>query len=151
MGCSGSSPVKVNGEAMDDSFIHPGNTPCGDEPFGPVKVPKGRMRVMGDHRQDSQNSRYHQDQPGGGTIGEDQVIGRAFVVVGRSTGGPRCRCRGNEPRRPSRRQPRPLRFLLGRGACRFRARTGGDSRGTEVRRGAARPTLLEAGNPRSCR
>ncbi|MCX4917034.1 signal peptidase I [Streptomyces sp. NBC_00687] len=79
--CSGSGPVKVNGKAMDESFIHPGNTPCGDNPFGPVKVPKGRIWVMGDHRQDSQDSRYHQDQPGGGTIDEDQVIGRAFVVA----------------------------------------------------------------------
>lgn len=79
--CSGSGPVKVNGKAMDEPFIYPGNTPCGDNPFGPVKVPKGRIWVMGDHRQDSQDSRYHQDQPGGGTIDEDQVIGRAFVVA----------------------------------------------------------------------
>lgn len=79
--CSGSGPVKVNGKAMDELFIYPGNTPCGDNPFGPIKVPKGRIWVMGDHRQDSQDSRYHQDQPGGGSIDEDQVIGRAFVVV----------------------------------------------------------------------
>lgn len=79
--CSGSGPVKVNGKAVDEPYIHPGNTPCGDEPFGPIKVPKGRIWVMGDHRQDSQDSRYHQDQPGGGTIDEDQVIGRAFVVA----------------------------------------------------------------------
>lgn len=79
--CSGSGPVKVNGKAMDEPSIYPGNTPCGDNPFGPIKVPKGRIWVMGDHRQDSQDSRYHQDQPGGGTIDEDQVIGRAFVVA----------------------------------------------------------------------
>ncbi|MFD7880534.1 signal peptidase I [Streptomyces sp. NPDC059766] len=79
--CSGSGPVKVNGKALDDSSIYPGNTPCGDQPFGPIKVPKGRIWVMGDHRQDSSDSRYHQDRPGGGTIAEDQVIGRAFVVV----------------------------------------------------------------------
>jgi hypothetical protein len=35
----------------------------------------------------------------------------------------------------------------GREACRFRARTGGDSRGTGVRRGEFRRTLLKAGKP----
>ncbi|WP_406839996.1 signal peptidase I [Streptomyces sp. AHU1] len=79
--CSGSGPVKVNGKAMGEPFIYPGNTPCGDKPFGPIKVPKGKLWVMGDHRQDSQDSRYHQDRPGGGTIDEDQVIGRALVVA----------------------------------------------------------------------
>ncbi|MGZ3102386.1 signal peptidase I [Streptomyces sp. H72] len=79
--CSGNGPVKVNGKAMDEPFVHPGNTPCGDRPFGPIKVPKGKLWVMGDHRQNSSDSRYHQDLPGSGTIDEDQVIGRAFVVA----------------------------------------------------------------------
>ncbi len=79
--CSGSGPVKVNGDALEDAFVYPGNTPCGDKPFGPIDVPKGKIWVMGDHRQDSSDSRYHQDLPGGGTIDEDQVIGRAFVVA----------------------------------------------------------------------
>lgn len=79
--CSGNGPVKVNGKALDEPYIYPGNTPCGDKPFGPVKVPEGRIWVMGDHRQFSSDSRYHQDRPGGGTVDEDQVIGRAFVVV----------------------------------------------------------------------
>lgn len=79
--CSGSGPVKVNGKALDEPYIYPGNTPCGDKPFGPVKVPSGKIWVMGDHRQDSSDSRYHQNLPGGGTVDEDQVIGRAFVVA----------------------------------------------------------------------
>ncbi|MET9891393.1 signal peptidase I [Streptomyces sp. NPDC006465] len=79
--CSGSGPVKVNGKALDEPYIYPGNTPCGDKPFGPVKVPGGKIWVMGDHRQESSDSRYHQDLPGGGTVDEDQVIGRAFVVA----------------------------------------------------------------------
>lgn len=79
--CSGTGPVKVNGKALHGSSIYPGNTPCGDKPFGPIKVPEGKLWVMGDHRQDSSDSRYHQDLPGGGTIDEDQVIGRAFAVA----------------------------------------------------------------------
>ncbi|WP_449768961.1 signal peptidase I [Kitasatospora fiedleri] len=79
--CQGSGPVKVNGIALDEPYIFPGNTPCGEKPFGPVNVPKGRLWVMGDHRGNSLDSRYHMDQPGGGTVPVDNVVGRAFVVA----------------------------------------------------------------------
>jgi signal peptidase I len=79
--CSGSGPVKVNGKALNEPFLYPGNTPCGDKPFKPIKVPEGKLWVMGDHRQASSDSRYHRDLPGGGTVDEDQVVGRAFVVA----------------------------------------------------------------------
>ncbi|KJK58795.1 signal peptidase [Saccharothrix sp. ST-888] len=79
--CQGAGPVKVNGLALNEPYIFPGNTPCGDKPFGPVKVPDGRIWVMGDHRGDSLDSRFHQDQPGGGTVPVGNVIGRAFVVA----------------------------------------------------------------------
>ena len=36
---------------------------------------------MGDHRQDSLDSRYHMDQPGQGTVSTKQVVGRAIVVA----------------------------------------------------------------------
>ncbi|MFJ1707341.1 signal peptidase I [Kitasatospora sp. NPDC088346] len=79
--CHGDGPVKVNGVALDEPYIYPGNTPCGEKPFGPIKVPEGRIWVMGDHRGNSLDSRYHQDQPGGGTVPVDNVVGRAFVVA----------------------------------------------------------------------
>ncbi|GAA2268127.1 signal peptidase I [Kitasatospora cystarginea] len=79
--CEGTGPVKVNGIALNEPYIFPGNTPCGDRPFGPVKVPVGRIWVMGDHRGNSLDSRFHQDQPGGGTVPVGNVIGRAFVVA----------------------------------------------------------------------
>ncbi|WP_093899091.1 signal peptidase I [Streptomyces sp. Ncost-T10-10d] len=80
--CKKNGPVTVNGKALDDpSFIFPGNTPCNDEPFGPIKVPEGRIWVMGDHRQNSLDSRYHQELPGGGTVSNDEVVGRAIVVA----------------------------------------------------------------------
>ncbi|MER5744786.1 signal peptidase I [Streptomyces sp. NPDC002225] len=80
--CKENGPVVVNGKALDEkSFIFPGNTPCNDDPFGPIKVPEGRIWVMGDHRQDSRDSRYHQELPGNGTVSNDEVVGRAFVVA----------------------------------------------------------------------
>lgn len=80
--CKENGPVTVNGKALDEkSFIFPGNTPCNDKPFGPIKVEEGRIFVMGDHRQNSLDSRYHQELPGQGTVSTDEVVGRAIVVA----------------------------------------------------------------------
>lgn len=80
--CKKNGPVTVNGKALDDkSFIFAGNSACDDEPFGPIRVPEGRIWVMGDHRQNSWDSRYHQELPGGGTVPTDEVVGRAIVVA----------------------------------------------------------------------
>jgi signal peptidase I len=80
--CAGDNqPVKVNGKTLDEPYLLPGSTPCSDEPFGPVKVKKGRIWVMGDNRQNSMDSRFHQDLPGNGTVSEDDVVGRALVVA----------------------------------------------------------------------
>ncbi len=80
--CKRGGPVKVNGTPLKEtSYLYPGNTPCDDEPFGPIKVPKGKLWVMGDHRQDSLDSRYHQNQKYGGMVPEQEVVGRAIVVA----------------------------------------------------------------------
>jgi signal peptidase I len=57
--------------------------------FGPVTVPAGRLWVMGDHRSDSADSRYHCGDTSGGkacdpmnsTVGNDDVIGKAVVIA----------------------------------------------------------------------
>lgn len=80
--CKKGESVQVNGKALDEkSYIFPGNTACDDEPFGPIKVPEGRIWVMGDHRQNSLDSRYHQELPGHGTVSTDEVVGRAIVIA----------------------------------------------------------------------
>jgi signal peptidase I len=79
--CAKNGPVEVNGKALDEPYVYPGATPCNDHPFGPLKVPADHVWVMGDHRDDSLDSRYHMDEPGGGAVPESNVIGRAFAVA----------------------------------------------------------------------
>ncbi|MDH6116011.1 signal peptidase I [Kitasatospora sp. GAS204A] len=79
--CQGTGPVYVNGKALDEPYIYPGATPCGDRNFGPLTVPANSIWVMGDHRNDSSDSRYHPDEPGGGAVPDSDVVGRAVVVA----------------------------------------------------------------------
>jgi len=75
--CDAKGRVQVNGVALDEPYVYQDN----HQPFGPVTVPKGRLWVMGDHRQFSADSRSHTLDPGGGTVPAQKVIGRAFVRV----------------------------------------------------------------------
>lgn len=80
--CRLNGPVEVNGKALDEPYLFPGNTPCDDEPFGPVTVPAGKLWVMGDHRQESSDSRYHLNDPKThGFVPVEDVVGRALVVA----------------------------------------------------------------------
>lgn len=80
--CKEGGKVVLNGKPLDESaYIKPGSTPCGDKPFGPLTVPKDRIWVMGDNRQNSMDSRWHQELPGGGTVSNEDVVGRAIVVA----------------------------------------------------------------------
>ncbi|WSS24569.1 signal peptidase I [Streptomyces sp. NBC_01190] len=80
--CQGTGPVEVNGKALNEPYVFPGNTPCSaDKPFK-ITVPKGQIWVMGDHRQDSLDSRYHMlSATKGGTVPTKDVVGRAIVVA----------------------------------------------------------------------
>jgi signal peptidase I len=78
--CDKQGRVTVNGVPLSEkSYIMRGATPS-DRPFD-VTVPKGRLWVMGDNRANSEDSRYHQDLPGGGTVPEKDVVGKVWAIV----------------------------------------------------------------------
>ncbi len=78
--CDAQGRVTVNGVSLNEgSYVFPGNPPSSFK-FNEV-VPAGHLWVMGDHRSDSDDSRYHPGDPGGGAIPENQVVGRAFVII----------------------------------------------------------------------
>jgi signal peptidase I len=78
--CDRSGRVTVNGRAIEEqAYLFPGDRPSKD--FFSIKVPPGRLWVMGDHRAASVDSRAHLGDPGGGTVPEARVIGRAMVVL----------------------------------------------------------------------
>lgn len=83
--CKGTGPLKVNGKALNESsYVYPGNTPCSVDDQGgqfKVKVPEGFIWVMGDHRQNSRDSRYNQADANKGMVPVDKVVGRAIVVA----------------------------------------------------------------------
>lgn len=77
--CGKSGHLIVNGIAVNEPYIYPGNTPS-DMEFN-VKVPKGDIWVMGDHRAASADSRFHTDDAYKGMVPLKDVVGRAEFVV----------------------------------------------------------------------
>ncbi len=78
--CDAQGRVTVNGVPLtEQTYLYPGDAPS--EIRFNVVVPPDRLWVMGDHRLISDDSRNHLGQPGGGTIPENAVIGRAFVII----------------------------------------------------------------------
>ncbi|MDR0593019.1 MAG: signal peptidase I [Bifidobacteriaceae bacterium] len=76
--CEGSgSPVTVNGVPLDETYVAAGSQPSATR-FS-VVVPDGAIWVMGDNRLLSADSRAHRDQPLGGAVALDDVVGVAQV------------------------------------------------------------------------
>ncbi len=76
--CSPSGRIIRNGKALTEPYIYPGNAT--DQVVFRVEVPEGRLFVMGDHRADSADSRYHLDIADG-TVPIDNVVGTATVIM----------------------------------------------------------------------
>ncbi len=80
--CCTDGEITVNGTPLDEtSYLFPGASPSLEQ-FN-VVVPPGRLWVMGDNRAISDDSRGHMfsDSPDQGTVPEDEVAGRAFLVI----------------------------------------------------------------------
>jgi len=78
--CDAQGRVTVNGVPLDETgYLFPGARPS-TIPFH-VKVPVGRIWVMGDNRGDSADSRYHMTNGSDGTVPISDVVGHAFVLI----------------------------------------------------------------------
>jgi signal peptidase I len=78
--CDAQGRVTVNGVPLiEQSYLYPGSAPSQTR-FN-IVVPQGRLWVMGDNRLWSADSRDHMGDPGGGTVPESAVIGRAFIII----------------------------------------------------------------------
>ncbi len=78
--CDEQGRVSVNGVGIDEPYLRPGDAPSAIT-FR-VTVPAGRVWVMGDHRSNSEDSRYQDGGDGAsGSVPLDRVTGRAVAIV----------------------------------------------------------------------
>jgi signal peptidase I len=80
MCCDDRNRVTVNGVALEERSYLTKGTPPSERRFR-VTVPKDRLWVMGDNRSNSEDSRFHQNLEGGGTVPVDGVVGKVWAVV----------------------------------------------------------------------
>jgi signal peptidase I len=78
--CDKQDRITVNGVPLDENSYVMHGASASDRPFN-VTVPKGRLWVMGDNRANSEDSRFHQDLPGGGSVPANDVVGKVYAIV----------------------------------------------------------------------
>lgn len=78
---------------LDEPYVYRDGPESQEAVFGPLTVPKGRLWVEGDHRNDSADSRYHCVAPNAtsaptagcdpvaSTVPDSDVIGKAVLVI----------------------------------------------------------------------
>ncbi|RDG39855.1 signal peptidase I [Streptomyces corynorhini] len=77
--CDQNGKVTVNGMPLTEPYIQPGDAPSTIS--FEVKVPVGRYFVMGDHRSNSADSRFHLQEEYSGTVSQSEVVGRAVYIA----------------------------------------------------------------------
>ncbi len=77
--CDADGKLSINGQAITEPYLFPGASPS--ETTFEVTVPEGHLWVMGDHRNNSQDSRYHNSYNNTGFVPIADVEGRAVVIA----------------------------------------------------------------------
>lgn len=75
--CTVQNKIEVNGKAVAEPYLKKGANTI-PVPFD-VTVPAGKYWVMGDNRDNSGDSRYHQDDNNHGFVDEKQIVGRVML------------------------------------------------------------------------
>ncbi len=76
LGCEGETievkdnMVLINGKTIQEPYLKPGDYP----PFGPEKIPEGKVFVLGDNRNESEDSRDW------GLLPKDYILGKAWMI-----------------------------------------------------------------------
>lgn len=79
--CNALGQMSINGIPLHEPYVHnsDGGTEASKETFS-VTVPEGNVWVMGDHRDASADSRFHEDLSSHGFVPESDIVGRAVVI-----------------------------------------------------------------------
>jgi signal peptidase I len=75
--CDADGNLTINGVPVTEPYLR--DQPSGGPEFS-VVVPEDSYWVLGDNRQNSQDSRYHTTLPSAGFVHRDFIVGRAFVI-----------------------------------------------------------------------
>jgi signal peptidase I len=78
--CCDKGKLTVNGKAIDEPYLAPGQL-AEDTNFPAVKVPEGRLFLLGDDRSNSMDSTAHMTDAAQGTVSRDAVRARVDAVV----------------------------------------------------------------------
>jgi len=80
--CDKNGQLTINGVSITEPYIKPGDTPGGGKASFDITVPPGKVWVMGDHRSDSSDSRFHDDGTGAtGSVPVEDITGRSVMIV----------------------------------------------------------------------